>query len=47
MSLERMGALDRGKLAQVLKSQVVRKLTRLFFVVDGHLRHLRGAPRLR
>jgi len=33
--LERMGALDREKLAQVLKSQVVRKLTRLFFVVDG------------
>jgi tetratricopeptide (TPR) repeat protein len=33
--LERMGALDRGKLAQVLKSQVVRKLTRLFFVVEG------------
>jgi len=34
-ALERMGALDRGKLAQVLKSQVVRKLTRLFFVVEG------------
>ena len=33
--LDRMGALDRGKLAQVLKSQVVRKLTRLFFVVEG------------
>jgi hypothetical protein len=34
-ALERMGALDRGKLAQVLKSQVVRKLTRLFFVLEG------------
>ncbi len=33
--LERMGALDKHKLAQVLKSQVVRKLTRLFFVVEG------------
>jgi len=33
--LERMGALNREKLALVLKSQVVRKLTRLFFVVDG------------
>jgi len=33
--LERMGALDKQKLAQVLKSQVVRKLTRLFFVLDG------------
>jgi hypothetical protein len=33
--LARMGALDREKLAQVLKSQVVRKLTRLFFVVEG------------
>jgi hypothetical protein len=33
--LERMGALDKQKLAQVLKSQVVRKLTRLFFVVEG------------
>jgi hypothetical protein len=33
--LERMGALDQKRLAQVLKSQVVRKLTRLFFVVEG------------
>jgi DnaJ domain/Domain of unknown function (DUF4388) len=33
--LERMGALDKQKLAQVLKSQVVRKLTRLFFVTEG------------
>jgi hypothetical protein len=33
--LERMGALDKQKLAQVLKSQVVRKLTRLFFIVEG------------
>ena len=33
--LERMGALDKKRLAQVLKSQVVRKLTRLFFVVEG------------
>lgn len=33
--LERMGLLDRGKLAQVLKAQVVRKLTRLFFVAEG------------
>jgi hypothetical protein len=33
--LARMGALDKQKLAQVLKSQVVRKLTRLFFVVEG------------
>jgi hypothetical protein len=30
-----MGALDKAELAQVLKSQVVRKLTRLFFVVEG------------
>jgi tetratricopeptide (TPR) repeat protein len=33
--LARMGALDKQKLAQVLKSQAVRKLTRLFFVVEG------------
>ena len=33
--LERMGALDKQKLAQVLKSQMVRKLTRLFFVAKG------------
>jgi hypothetical protein len=33
--LERMGALNKQSLAQVLKSQVVRKLTRLFFVVEG------------
>jgi len=33
--LERMGALDKQKLAQVLKAQVVRKLSRLFFVTEG------------
>ena len=33
--LDRMGALDKVKLAQVLKSQLLRKLTRLFFVTDG------------
>jgi hypothetical protein len=33
--LERMGALDKEKLAQVLKAQVMRKLTRLFFGTDG------------
>ena len=33
--LERMGALDREKLAQALKAQVTRKLTRLFFVAEG------------
>jgi DnaJ-domain-containing protein 1 len=33
--LERMGAIDRQKLAQVLKTQVVRKLIRLFFVAEG------------
>jgi tetratricopeptide (TPR) repeat protein len=33
--LERMGALNKQTLAQVLKSQVVRKLTRLFFIVEG------------
>jgi tetratricopeptide (TPR) repeat protein len=33
--LARMGALDKQRLAQVLKSQVVRKLTRLFFVAEG------------
>jgi curved DNA-binding protein CbpA len=33
--LERMGALDKERLAQVLKSQVIRKLTRLFFVTQG------------
>lgn len=33
--LDRMGVLDKVKLAQVLKSQVLRKLTRLFFVADG------------
>lgn len=34
-ALERMGALDKQKLAQVLKTQLVRKLVRLFFVTDG------------
>ncbi len=34
--LERMGALDKEKLADVLKAQVTRKLTRLFFVGEGH-----------
>ena len=33
--LERMGALNKQTLAQVLKSQVVRKLIRLFFIVEG------------
>ena len=33
--LDRMGLLDKVKLSQVLKSQVLRKLTRLFFVADG------------
>lgn len=33
--LERMGVLDRRKLANVLKMQVMRKLTRLFFVSEG------------
>jgi hypothetical protein len=33
--LDRMGALDKVKLSQVLKTQVLRKLTRLFFVADG------------
>lgn len=33
--LEQMGLLDRKKLAQVLKAQVVRKLIRVFFVVEG------------
>ena len=33
--LERMGALNNQTLAQVLKSQVVRKLIRLFFIVEG------------
>jgi hypothetical protein len=33
--LERMGALDKDKLAGVLKAQVTRKLTRLFFVHQG------------
>jgi tetratricopeptide (TPR) repeat protein len=33
--LERMGVLDRQKLAGVIKTQVMRKLTRLFFVNDG------------
>lgn len=33
--LDRMGALDKAKLSQVLKTQVLRKLTRLFFVDDG------------
>ena len=33
--LERMGVLDKGRLAQVLKAQVTRKLTRLFFVAEG------------
>ena len=33
--LERMGVMDKEKLAQVLKAQVTRKLTRLFFVNEG------------
>jgi hypothetical protein len=33
--LDRMGVLDKVKLAQVLKSQLLRKLTRLFFVTEG------------
>jgi hypothetical protein len=33
--LERMGVLNKQTLAQVLKSQVVRKLTRLFFIAEG------------
>ena len=33
--LDRMGVLDQTKLAQVLKVQVLRKLTRLFFATDG------------
>jgi hypothetical protein len=33
--LESMGALAKPKLAQVLKSQVTRKLIRLFFAVEG------------
>lgn len=33
--LDRMGALDKVQLAQVLKSQVVRKISRLFFVAEG------------
>jgi len=33
--LERMGVLDKAKLAEVLKAQVTRKLTRLFFVAEG------------
>jgi tetratricopeptide (TPR) repeat protein len=33
--LERMGALDKQRLAPVLKTQLVRKLSRLFFVGDG------------
>ncbi len=33
--LERMGVLDKTKLAEVLKAQVTRKLTRLFFVAEG------------
>jgi tetratricopeptide (TPR) repeat protein len=33
--LERRGVLDRKKLANVLKMQVMRKLTRLFFVTEG------------
>lgn len=33
--LEGMGVLDRQKLAGVIKTQVMRKLTRLFFVNDG------------
>lgn len=33
--LDGMGVLDKAKLSQVLKSQLLRKLTRLFFVADG------------
>ncbi len=33
--LERMGALDKQRLAQALKAQMIRKLTRLFFVAEG------------
>ena len=33
--LERMGVLDKEKLAQVLKAQVTRKLIRLFFIAEG------------
>ena len=33
--LERMGVLDKHRLAQVLKAQVMRKLLRLFFVAEG------------
>ena len=33
--LEQMGYLDKHKLTYVLKTQVVRKLTRLFFVTEG------------
>lgn len=33
--LESMGVLDRQKLANVLKMQVMRKLTRMFFVAEG------------
>ena len=33
--LERMGALDKQKLAQILKTQVTRKVIRLFFVAEG------------
>jgi curved DNA-binding protein CbpA len=33
--LERMGVLNKEKLSQVLKAQVTRKLTRLFFVAEG------------
>jgi len=36
--LDRMGVLDRVKLAQVLKSQLLRKLTRLFFITEGNYR---------
>jgi hypothetical protein len=41
--LDRMGALDKVKLSQVLKTQVLRKLTRLFFVADGtYAVHVQG-----
>ncbi len=33
--LDRMGVLDKVKLSQILKTQVLRKLIRLFFVAEG------------
>jgi hypothetical protein len=41
--LDRMGALDKSKLAQVLKSQLLRKLTRVFFVAEGRYAAYLGA----